>query len=248
MNETLSNPGRFHVSRVYISLLLRSILFICFGLLFVLYSHLIGSEQPLIEAQKWWPYQAILANIFTFLIIRGFLKKEGMCYKSMFKSKKVTVIKKIKEYVFLLFVGIIGGAVPLYLFSYLLLGSIIPPDIHFQALPVGFALGALILFPLSNALVETPTYLGYALPRLTSFLNNKVFAILLVGLGLAVQHMFLPIVLDAPYMVWRVLSFLPLSILLGTIFLRIHRLLPIVIVHMLMDLQLVLQLFMNSIK
>lgn len=248
INESVSVSRRFNINRVYLSLILRSLLFIGFGLLFVLIFYFIGSKEPFIDAQKWWPYQAILANVFTLFIIRVFLKKEGFSYKSLFHSNEIAFKQKVKEYIFLLVAGIAGGAIPLYLFSYLILGSIVPPDIHFQPLPYGFAAAALILFPLTNALVETPTYLGYALPRLLSFLNNKGLAILLTGIGLAVQHMFLPLVLDTPYMAWRALSFLPLSILLGTIFLRSNRLFPIVIVHMLMDFQLVLQLFLNSVK
>lgn len=234
-------------ARVYISLLLRSLLFIVFGLIFVAVFYYSGSNRPLVEAQKWWPYQVIFANFSTFFLIRGFLKTEGVNYIDMFKANKIRFIPIVKEFIFLLLVAIIGGALPLYIFAYLLLGTMIPPDIQFQPLPVPFAVTALVLFPISNALVETPTYLGYALPRIKNILNNKLFAILLVGFSLAAQHMFLPLVLDPTYMLWRLLSFLPLSIMLGFIFLRSQRLLPIVVVHLFMDLQLVIQMLINSI-
>lgn len=246
--KPISISKNFIEARVYISLLIRSLLFIVFGLIFVAFFYFSGSNRPFVVAQKWWPYQVIFANFSTFFIIRGFLKTEELYYKDLFKAKKLRFYSRVKEFIFLLFVAILGGALPLYIFSYLLLGTMIPPAIQFQPLPVSFAVIALVLFPISNALVETPTYLGYALPRLKNILNNKLVAILLVGFSLAAQHMFLPLVLDPIYMLWRLLSFLPLSIMLGFIFLRSQRLLPIVVVHLLMDLQLVIQMFINSIK
>lgn len=240
-------PG-FVKGNVYISLILRSGLFFGTGLLFVLGFFLNGSEQPFIDAQKWWPFQAIIANICTFFILRSYLKAEKLTFKSLFQSQKRSIPNQIKEYIFLILLGGVVGAVPLYFFSYLFIGSIIPPEIHFHALPFVAALIALVLFPITNAIVETPIYLGYALPRLLKMKGNKFTAIVLVGLALAFQHVFLPIVFDFHYVLWRLFSLLPLALILGLVYTKANRLLPIVIVHFLMDLQLVLQMFLNSIK
>lgn len=238
----------FIKSNVYFSLILRSCLFLGTGLLIALGSFLNGSEHPFIDAQRWWSFQAIIANILTFFILRIYLKAEKITYKSLFQSQKRSISNQIKEYMFLILLGGVVGAVPLYFFSYLFTGSIIPPEIHFQALPFVAALIALVLFPISNALVETPIYLGYALPRLLNLKGSKFTAIVLVGLALAFQHVFLPIVFDFPYLLWRLFSLLPLALILGLVYTKTNRLLPIVIVHFLMDLQLVLQMFLNSIK
>ncbi|RHW36578.1 CPBP family intramembrane metalloprotease [Lysinibacillus yapensis] len=235
-------------SDIYFSLVMRSLFFLGFGLIFVGIFTLKGSDHPFQEAEKWWPFQVIFANLFTFIILRFFLKKEGRQYGSLFQSGVDISRKKVREYGVLFLLAVIGGAVPLYLFSYLFLGSIIPPDTHFQALPIGFAAIALILFPLSNALVETPTYIGYALPRLQASIGKIYVPILLAGLALALQHVFLPIVLQADYMLWRLFSFIPLAIILGLFFTKTKRLLPIVIIHFLMDLQLILQMFLNSLR
>ncbi|KAA9028551.1 CPBP family intramembrane metalloprotease [Niallia endozanthoxylica] len=235
------------VHNVYFSLVLRTVLFLIAGLIFTGILALQGSEQPFHDAEKWWPFQVIAANLFTYFIIKGFLKKEGLSYKSLFQSPKDKNRKTVREYVILFLAAIIGGAVPLYLFSYLLLGAIPPPDTHFQALPVGYAVIALILFPLSNALVETPTYIGYALPRLQKVTGRMYTPILIAGFFLALQHIFLPIVLEADYMLWRLFSFIPLAIILGIFYTKTKRLRPIVIIHFIIDLQLVSQMFMNSI-
>ncbi|WP_338448668.1 CPBP family glutamic-type intramembrane protease [Niallia oryzisoli] len=236
------------VHHVYFSLILRTVLFFIMGILFVGILALQGSDQPFNDAEKWWPFQVIFANLFSFLIINQLLKKEGRSYRSLFRAPVDKNRKTVREYAVLFLAAVIGGAVPLYLFSYLLLGAIPPPDTHFQALPIGYAVIALILFPLSNALVETPTYIGYALPRLQQITGKIYMPILIAGFFLALQHVFLPIVLEADYMLWRLLSFIPLAIFLGIFYTKKQRIVPIVIIHFIIDLQLVSQMFINSIS
>ncbi|MEO2077366.1 MAG: CPBP family intramembrane glutamic endopeptidase [Bacillus sp. (in: firmicutes)] len=234
--------------RIVISLVMRTILFIIFGALFVGIFALAGKSSPLHEAEKWWPFQAIFANIVTFLILRSFLKMEGYSYLSIFNYKKGRAKKDTLETLSLIVVGFLAGAIPLFLFSYILLGSFTPPEVMFQKLPLWAAAIALVLFPISNGLVETPTYIGYALPRIKERSGKLWLAILLSGLFLAFQHVALPLVFDGPYMMWRFLSFLPLALILGLIYSKTNRLLPIAIAHFLMDLQLVVQLLLLTMK
>jgi len=252
MQHEVSVTARFSskrlVHKVYFSLVLRTVLFLIAGLIFVGILAFQGSDTPFQEAEKWWPFQVILANLVTYFIIKALLKKEGRSYKSLFLAPVDKNRKTIREYVMLFLAAVVGGAVPLYLFSYLLLGAIPPPDTHFQALPVGYAVMAVILFPISNALVETPTYIGYALPRLQQITGRIYIPILIAGFFLALQHIFLPIVLDADYMLWRLFSFIPLAIILGIFYTKTKQLKPIVSIHFLIDLQLVSQMFVNSIN
>ncbi|WP_413301744.1 CPBP family intramembrane glutamic endopeptidase [Bacillus sp. 1P10SD] len=234
--------------RIVFSLVMRTILFILFGALLVGFFALAGESSPLHAAEKWWPFQAIFANIVTFLILRSLLKKEGHSYFSIFNFKKGRAKKDTLETLWLVIVGIVAGAIPLFLFSYLLLGTFTPPEVMFQKLPIWAAATALILFPISNGLVETPTYIGYALPRIKARTGKLWLAITLSGLFLAFQHVALPLVFDGPYMMWRFLSFVPLAIILGIIFNKTNRLLPIAIAHFLMDLQLVVQLMLMTMK
>lgn len=57
-------------SEVYFSLVMRSLLFLVFGLIFVGIFTLRGSDRPFQEAEKWWSFQAIFANLVTFINIR----------------------------------------------------------------------------------------------------------------------------------------------------------------------------------
>jgi membrane protease YdiL (CAAX protease family) len=233
--------------RIVFSLVMRTLLFVAFGGLMVGIMALSGSDQPLKAAEKWWPFQAILANMATFFILKSFLKKEGIPFRSLFNLQHGRAKKVIKETLLLLVIGLILGAIPLYLFSYMLLGSFIPPATMFQPLPLWAMIIALILFPLSNGLVETTTYMGYALPRIRQKTGKLWLAITLAGLALAFQHVALPLVEDIPYMMWRFLSFVPLALVLGVIFSKTKRLLPIAIAHFLMDLQLVVQLLLMNL-
>ncbi|RIX50103.1 CPBP family intramembrane metalloprotease [Paenibacillus nanensis] len=234
-------------ANVWFSLLLRTILFLVFGFLFVGAFALAGNEQPFQSAQRWWPFQAILANAVTFAAIRFFLRKEGKPYRSLFGFQRGRLGKDLLQFAWLLIVGFVLGGIPLYVFSYILLGSFVPPDLMFQPLPVWAAIIALVVFPLSNGLVETPTYIGYALPRLKRITGKQWLAILLAGLALAFQHVALPIVGDIPYMLWRFAAFIPLGIAIGFIFTRTKKLLPIAMAHYVMDLQLAVTVFIYSI-
>ena len=230
-------------NRVLFSLAMRPLLFAGFGGMMVGVFAIVGNESPLQAAEKWWPFQALLANIATFFILKRFFRKEGIKYSTIFtnfdKGKK---IKTLFEVIWLALVGSIVGAIPLYLFAYLFLGSFAPPTLMFQEIPLWAFVVLLILFPISNALVETPTYLAYALPRIEALTKMGWLAILLTGIALAAQHVVLPLVFEMDYMLWRMFSFLPFAILLGFIFTKTKRLLSIVIVHYLIDLQLMIQL------
>ncbi len=229
-------------NRVFFSLMMRTLLFVLFGAIIVGLFALLGNETPLKAAEKWWPFQAILANIATYFILRMFLKKEGLTYLSIFNYEKGRKKKDAVETLWLLIVGMIVGAIPLYVCAYLLFGTFHLPTTMLQEIPLWALIIALVVFPLSNALVETPTYIGYALPRIEAVTGKRWLAIVLAGLALAFQHIALPLVFDMPYMLWRFLSFIPLALVLAFIYTKTKRLFPIVLAHYLIDLQLVIQL------
>jgi len=231
---------------VYFSLIMRTLLFLVFGFAIIGYFMLSGDDSPLKSAEKWWPFQALFANIITYFILKSFARKEGISYISLFHFEKGKGKKYAWETLWLVFVGLGFGGISLYIFAFILFGSFIPPDLMFQELPVWALIIAIILFPLSNGLVETTTYIGYALPRLQAITGRKWLAILFAGSALALQHIALPVVMDGNYMLWRFLSFVPLALVLGYIFTKTKRLVPIAIAHFLMDLQLIIQLVMMT--
>jgi membrane protease YdiL (CAAX protease family) len=229
------------------SLLMRTVFFLVFGLLFVAIFAWAGEVQPMKAAERWWPYQAILANAATYFVLRMLIRREGGTFRTIFGYERGTMGSMLKQFGWLVVVGFLVGAVPLYAFSYLILGSAVPPDLMFQPLPVWAAVVAVVIFPLTNGLVETPTYIGYAFPRLKSATGSLWAAMLLAGLPLAFQHVALPLVTDVPYMAWRFAAFIPLALALGFIYNRTKKLLPIAMAHYVMDLQLAVTLLAYSL-
>jgi membrane protease YdiL (CAAX protease family) len=85
-----------------------------------------------------------------------------------------------------------------------------------------------------SASTEELIYQGYALPRLQVFFGRKWPAVLWVGFGWAMQHSFLPFI-NLKYAIYAFLLFVPLTIALQLIYLRLKRLLPLIIGHWGMD-------------
>jgi membrane protease YdiL (CAAX protease family) len=132
--------------------------------------------------------------------------------------------------------------------SYLMYGDPTPPGNIILPLPLGAAILALIFFPITNALVEIPTYMGYCYPRLEKIWRSKLAALAFSAFFLAFQHFTLPLLIDdVKYMFWHFICFIPLSLVVGLIYIKIRRLVPIMIVHWFMNVLAVLGIFVLSI-
>lgn len=68
-----------------------------------------------------------------------------------------------------------------------------------------------LLFPISHALTELPTYWGYVAPRLRSGGMNRWLVILIVGTVLSVQHLFMSFQPNWQYSLWLGVKFLPFA-------------------------------------
>jgi hypothetical protein len=80
-----------------------------------------------------------------------------------------------------------------------------------QALPLWAASVAAIAFPVTIALVEMPTYYGYARPQLERGGVAPWRAVAVAGAGHGLQHAVLPLVVDLRFFVWRAAMFLPFA-------------------------------------
>ena len=115
----------------------------------------------------------------------------------------------------------------------------------FRPLPT-WAFVVSFLFPFTIWFAELPTYFGYAMPRLEAQLKDGWAAWLIASFFLAAQHMFLPLILDGGYLLWRLGMFLPFALFTGFVLKLRPGLLPyFVIVHALMDVTTVLVYLMR---
>jgi uncharacterized protein len=106
-----------------------------------------------------------------------------------------------------------------------------PPRAIRGGLPVWGTLYSLLIWPMLSGITEEITYQGYALPRLEVLTGQTWLAGVMVAVGFGLQHIALPSILDGQYMLWRFLSSLLPGLLNPFVYLRLRRLLPLIIGH-----------------
>lgn len=227
----------------FLMLLARTVFFGLFQVLFV-----ILFSVSWVESIVWWPFYAILANLICFFILKSLARREGKTYLDIINFNKSRVCRDLKAVWWVLIIGGVVGGIGLNGVAFLMYGSFLPPDNMIQPLTLWAAFVGLILFPITNALVEVPVYMGYCFPRFELRYRSKWIALSLSAFFLAFQHFTLPITVnDFPFMVWHFVSMIPLAFAVGLIYMKIRSLLPIMIVHYVFDVMAILGLFMVSI-
>ncbi len=225
----------------------RTILFFSFGLILLLLLNFLKINHPNSEVTRWWTYQVMGTNIVCFFLLRWRASKENMKFSDLIGMKKGSLKKDMLLVLALLIPSGGIGYFGVYLAGVWLYGST-PPAFMFQSLPLWAAIFSVIFFPLTNALIETTTYFGYSFQRIAGLSGNKWLALGLAAACLALQHIAIPLYLDFKYILWRFLSFLPFALFAGYIYLRIRRLVPLMVLHFLADLPLAVVTLVMTIK
>jgi hypothetical protein len=91
------------------------------------------------------------------------------------------------------------------------------------------------VFPFIWGLTEQMTYNGYLLPRFRVLCRSTALAVALVGFSWSFQHVVMPLTFDDKFMVFRLLSPVPHTLFELLLYLRLRRLVPLVIAHGLLD-------------
>ena len=98
-----------------------------------------------------------------------------------------------------------------------------------------------ILFPITQALIELPTYFTYIMPRMETDTHKKWAVIGVASFFLAFQHIAVLLIFDLRFILWRLLMFLPFALYLGIVIHWRPRLLPYLLIgHFLIDLSTVI--------
>jgi hypothetical protein len=226
----------------------RFLLFAGFQALFALVFLVLGSPAPWLASVAWWPVAAVFANIVILILLQRLFHSEGGRLSSLYKFQRGEVGKDL-----LVVFGLLVIAGPVALLPNIMVarwlygGSQEVGAIFFQRLPLWAAFFSLVLFPVTNSLAELPDYMGYSMPRIAVLSQRSWLAVLLAGFFLAFQHVALPLYFDPRFMTWRLLMFIPFAVLTAALLYWRPRLLPyMVIIHFLMDLQLVVSVFTIS--
>lgn len=223
-------------SRPWLVLLSRSVLFLIFQSLIAIILVLAGTSSAWREAARYWPFMAICANMVSIFLLVRLYRAEGKRYLDTIKFSRVTWKKDLLWFLGASIIGLPFMAAPMNLLGQALFGDpMAPTSMMFQPLPA-WALVVSLLFPVTVAFAELPTYFGYSMPRVAAQIKNGWLAWLIASFFLGAQHMFLPLIPDARFMLWRLLMYMPFALFAG-FFLKLRpSLMPyFMIVHALAD-------------
>jgi hypothetical protein len=229
------------VSHPWLMLISRSVLFIIFQILITLTLTATGTASAWDESARWWMFVVSLANFASLYLLVRVFKSEGRRFFEILRFSRETWKIDLLWFIGFSIIGLPVAAVVKDPLAVAIFGdAMIPTNMLFRPLPM-WAFVLSFLFPLTIWFAELPTYFGYVMPRLEAQLKNGWVAWLIASFFLAAQHMFLPLILDGEYLLWRFGMFLPFALFTGLALKLRPALLPyFVIVHALMDITTVL--------
>lgn len=243
-----AKQGKVPTAVPWLVLLLRISLLFFFGFAGTGVLMLLGYQDPLKEVIKWWGFQLILTNIVCFFVLKALAAKEKIMFRDLMGYNKATLKKSI---IFVLITFIPSAVIAfggMWGSQLLIYGNRALPVVPNQSLPIVAALIVLIFLPISNILIETTTYFGYSLQRLEAQGVNTALAVIIASFFLALQHIAFPMVFDPVYILYKLLSFLPASLVTGFVFSRVRQLPPLMAVQYFADGAAAIMIFIASLR
>lgn len=198
-----------------------------------------GNPSPASASTAWWTVYGNFIDIGCLILLVSLLRREGIKLFDLVSFDRKKLPKDI-----LLGIVICALTFPVTIYAGSTLASILvygklQPDLPagalIRSLPLWGVLYSRIIWWVIWSFTEELTFQGYALPRLKLITGHSWTAVLWVGFGWALQHSFLPFI-NISHAVWLFIAFFPLTIALQLIYLRLHRLTPLIVAHWMMDL------------
>ncbi len=200
---------------------------VVFAAVFIIASAVTG--KTLEDISSIWSVVASLTNIVLILALLILTKKDGGFLKLINYEKGKTRPGQVAGMIMII---LLAGMGLMYTAGFLCYGKFMytPPAIIAPIHPV-LAVINLIVLPVTTALAEDALYLGCGV----GLIRNKYAAIIAPAFFFALQHCFIPTLLDARYIIYRFLSFLPLTVFLCIHYRRNRNPLPIMVGHAVID-------------
>lgn len=182
----------------------------CILFLTVFFLTAVISKLPYTDISKWWTTVAIVCNIITIAILYIFCRRKGLNYKQLINYEKGKT--KVPAAILIVVLTIVVGMCGLYLAGLICYGVFPYLDkTMVEPIPLWLAIIVLLLLPITTTLAEDGLYLGYAINTPTT---NKWANITLAAFFYALQHSFIPFLPDGIFILYRFISFLPLTIMI----------------------------------
>lgn len=219
----------------------RSAFFVLFQGLIALILLASNVQSPWYEFARWWPIVVFPANIVSLYFLIRLYKAEKKNFWDILHFSHKTWKSDLLWFIGFSLLAMPIAAMPRVPLAAAIFGDAdIATNLLFRPIPT-WAFFASFLFPLTIWFAELPTYFGYCMPRIADQLKNSWLAWILSSLFLAAQHMFLPLIFNGGYLLWRFGMFLPFALVIGLALKLRPRLLPyVVIAHALLDISTVL--------
>ena len=225
------------MKKLYYLLPMRCIVFL---LTFVIGAAIVGKSVE--EISNWWSIVASIVNVLTIVVLTVIAKKNNSSYFELinYQRGKTTWKQIVGISAIIVVVGVAG----MYLAGYICYG-VIPyaAPMMIAPIPLWLAILNVVILPISTAFAEDGLYLGCGV----NTIKNKYAAIIVPALFFALQHSFIPTLFDVRYVVYRFISFLPLTIILCWNYYKSRNPLPIMIGHAIIDVATVAQILATSI-
>jgi hypothetical protein len=116
------------------------------------------------------------------------------------------------------------------------------PSMLMSPLPLTLAIINIFILPITTTIAEDGLYLGIGVNQI----KNKYIAILLPAFFYALQHSFIPFLLDTKFIIYRFISFFPLTVIFCIYYYRKRNPLPIMVGHFIINIATVFQIFIMS--
>lgn len=222
-------------SMVYL-LPIRCVIFV---LIFVIGA--IVTKQKVEDISNWWSIVASIVNIVVILVIYFFTKKNKSSFWELINYQKGKT--KAKQIIGISVLVLVIGMTGMYLAGYFCYG-IIPyaAPMMIAPIPVWLAVMNVAILPITTAFAEDGLYLGCGVNQI----QNKILAITIPAFFFALQHSFIPTLFDLKYIIYRFISFLPLTLILCWHYYKKRNPLPIMVGHTIIDIATVLQILATS--
>jgi hypothetical protein len=193
-----------------------------------------SSPTPWLDAAPWLPVYGTLIDVGCLVLLWRLTRREGIGLLDLVgfergRLARDTLLGLVLVPVSLLF--ILGGV---YAAGWLVYGTLTQPYLN-SPLPLPAALYGVLVFPFIWGLTEQMTYNGYLLPRFRVLCRSTALAVAVVGFSWSFQHVVMPLTFDDKFMVFRLLSPVPHTLFELLLYLRLRRLVPLVIAHGLLD-------------
>jgi len=200
-------------------------------------------QKNISEISNLWSIIVSLCNIITIIILLYICKREKINYFDMIKYKKGNT--KIATVVFISILTLCIGFSGMY-FSGFICYNKFPymPAMMLEPIPVILSIINIFILPITTTLAEDGLYLGIGINQI----KNKYAAIVLPAFFYALQHSFIPFLPDMKFIIYRFISFLPLTILFCIYYYRKRNPLPIMIGHFIINVATVFQIFIMSMS